>query len=142
MLNAFFKHKRCVDEDGFLHETSTIKNFTEDDFELCGKVEYPLIKDIAEKIPIPYSVDDLEVIFNGIGFCSSMDSQCKMKPLSSGFDSPVGNYISYCRSNYGDEKHSYIQFSTDDENVESVRQIFFEFSQVILGKYEGTECQS
>lgn len=138
-LSDLFEHKNHTDEDGFVRETLTIQNFAEETFSLYGKVEYPLIKEIAKKIPRPYSVNDLEITFNGIGFCSIADSQCKMKPSSSGFASPVGNYISYSRSNYGDEKHSYIQFSVDDNNLENMRKLFFEFCEKIPGKYEGTE---
>ena len=45
-------------------------------------------------------------------------------------------------TNYGSEKHSYVQFSTDDENIESMRSIFFELTKTIGGKYEGTEYHS
>lgn len=107
-------------------------------YSLCGKVECPLIKAISEKIPRPYAVNDLEIIFNGIRFDANTDQICKITSSSNGFDSPVGNYISYERSNYGSEKHSYIQFSADDDNVESMRSIFFKFAKNIGGKYEGT----
>lgn len=142
MLNDFFEHKSCVDEDSFLQESLTIKNFTEEAFALCGKVEHSLIKEIAEKIPKPYAVNELEIIFNGISFGVNADQKCKIAPSSNGFDSPVGNYISYWRSNYGSEKHSYIKFSADDDNIESMRSMFFEFAKNICGKYEGTEYHS
>ena len=105
-------------------------------------MEYSLIKEITEKIPIPYSVNNLEIIFNGIEFNSSVNSQCKMKPTSDGFGSPIGSYISYLRTSYGSEKHSYVQFSTDDENIEAMRSIFFELTKTIGGKYGGTEYHS
>ena len=142
MLNDFFEHKSFVDKDGFLRESLTIKNYTEETFELCGEVEYSLIKEFAEKIPRPYSVNNLEIIFNGTDFNSSVNAQCKMKPASDSFGSPIGSYISYSRTNHGSEKHSYIQFVTDDENLESMRPMFFEFAERIGGKYEGTECRS
>ena len=142
MLNDFFEHKSYIDDDGFAKEILTIKNFTEDTFSSRGKVEYSMIKEIVEKIPRPYSVNALEIIFNGIDFGSSVNPLCKMKPAPSGFGSPIGSYISYSRTNYGSEKHSYIQFATDDENYESMRSMFFEFAENISGKYEGTESHS
>ncbi len=142
MLNDFFEHKRYVDEDAFVGEKLTIKNFSEETFSLYGKVEYPLIREIAEKIPKPYAINDLEIIFNGICFGANADQKCKITPSSDGFDSPVGNYISYWCSNYGSEKHSYIQLSADDDHTESMRSIFFEFAKNIGGKYEGTEYHS
>ena len=88
------------------------------------------------------SVNDLEIIFNGTCLDDNTGQICKMKSSSNGFDSPIGNYILYGRTNYGSEKHSYIQFSADDDNVESMRSIFFEFAKSIGGKYEGTEYLS
>ena len=140
-LNEFFIRKNDIDEDGFERETLTIKNFNEETFSLIGKMEYPLIKAITEKIPRPYSVNDLEIIFNGIAFSSCADSQYKKNPTLDGFGSPIGSYISYSRTSYGSEKHSFIQFSADD-NVESMRSIFFEFAKNVGGKYEGTEYHS
>lgn len=141
-LNEFFIRKNDIDEDGFERETLTIKNFNKETFSLSGKMEYPLIKAIIEKIPRPYSVNDLEIIFNGTCLDDNTGQICKMKSSSNGFDSPIGNYILYGRTNYGSEKHSYIQFSADDDNVESMRSIFFEFAKSIGGKYEGTEYLS
>ena len=105
-------------------------------------MEYSLIKEIAEKIPRPYSLNHFEVIFGGTNFGESSDQQNNVSPPSNGFDSPVGNYIMYCRSNYGSEKHSDVHFSADDDNVESMRSIFFDFVKNIGGKYEGMEYHS
>ncbi len=138
-FNDFFEHKKHIDEMGLVGERLTIQNFAEETFSLYGNVEYTLIKEIAEKIPRPYSLNYFEVIFSGISFGASSDQIDNVKPSSNGFDSPVGNYIMYWRSNYGSEKHSHIHFSVDDDNVESMRSIFFEFAENIGGKYEGTE---
>lgn len=138
-LNAFFEDKKQDSEDGFTKEVLTIRNYSEQSLLSCGNADFSLIKQIAEKIPKPYSVNRLEIIFNGIGFEKTITQHCVMKPSHSGFDSPVGNYISYSREKYGDEKHSYIQFSANDENLESMRSLFFDFSEAIAGKYEGTE---
>jgi hypothetical protein len=54
-------------------------------------------------------------------------------------DAPVGHYIAYWRSNYGSEKHAYMHFSVDDDNLESMRSFFFEFAKNIGEKYVGTE---
>ncbi len=138
-LNAFFEDKKQDSEDGFTKEVLTIRNYSEQSLLSCGNADFSLIKQIAEKIPKPYSVNRLEIIFNGIGFEKTITQHCVMKPSHSGFDSPVGNYISYSREKYGDEKHSYIQFSANDESLESMRSLFFDFSEAISGKYEGTE---
>lgn len=138
-LNAFFEYKKQDSEDGFTKEVLTIRNYSEQSLLSCGNADFSLIKQIAEKIPKPYSVNRLEIIFNGIGFEKTITQHCVMKPSHSGFDSPVGNYISYSREKYGDEKHSYIQFSANDESLESMRSLFFDFSEAIAGKYEGTE---
>ena len=141
-LKCFFKHKKQIDEDGSAEETLTIQNFLEETFSPYGKVEYLLIKEIAEKIPRPYSLNNFEVIFSGTNCGDSSDQQNNVRPPSNGFDSPVGDYIMYHRSNYGSEKHSYVHFSADDDNVESMRSIFFEFAENIGGKYDGTEYHS
>ena len=138
-LNAFFEDKKQDSEVGFTKEVLTIRNYSEQSLLSCGNADFSLIKQIAEKIPKPYSVNRLEIIFNGIGFEKTITQHCVMKPSHSGFDSPVGNYISYSREKYGDEKHSYIQFSANDESLESMRSLFFDFSEAIAGKYEGTE---
>ena len=138
-LNEFFEDKKQDSEDGFTKEVLTIRNYSEQSLLSCGNADFSLIKQIAEKIPKPYSVNRLEIIFNGIGFEKTITQHCVMKPSHSGFDSPVGNYISYSREKYGDEKHSYIQFSANDESLESMRSLFFDFSEAIAGKYEGTE---
>lgn len=138
-LNVFLEHKKQEDEDGFIKEALTISNYSKKNLLALGKSDYSLIKKIADKIPRPYSVNDFEIIFNGIGWDTGTDQHRLLKPSSDGSDAPVGNYISYSRSNYGNEKHSYIQFSADDEYLASMRQLFWEFSQNITGKYEGTE---
>ena len=138
-LNAFFEDKKQDSEVGFTKEVLTIRNYSEQSLLSCGNADFSLIKQIAEKIPKPYSVNRLEIIFNGIGFEKTITQHCVMKPSHSGFDSPVGNYISYSREKYGDEKHSYIHFSANDESLESMRSLFFDFSEAIAGKYEGTE---
>ena len=94
-LNAFFEDKKQDSEDGFTKEVLTIRNYSEQSLLSCGNADFSLIKQIAEKIPKPYSVNRLEIIFNGIGFEKTITQHCVMKPSHSGFDSPVGNYISY-----------------------------------------------
>jgi len=43
------------------------------------------------------------------------------------------------RKNYGYEKHAYITFAAREENLVTMRQLFFELAAAIPGKYEGTE---
>jgi hypothetical protein len=138
-LTCFFEQEKHMDENGFVAERLRIQNFAEETFLPYGHVEYSLIRQIAEKTPRPYSLHDFQVIFSGIKFGEGSDQQDNVKPSSNGVDAPVGHYIAYWRSNYGSEKHAYMHFSVDDDNLESMRSFFFEFAKNIGGKYVGTE---
>ena len=104
-----------------------------------GEIKYDLIRDIVNKIPKPYGVTDLELIYNGISFGNRNAESATIRPSASGFDDPIGNYIWYSRSVYGYEKNSVILFAIDDENLEYMRKLFFELAEMLPGKYEGTE---
>lgn len=123
-------------------ETVCIDNFSDDDFLYRGEIKYDLIRDIVNKIPKPYGVSDLELIYNGLNFGERDAKSEKIKRSASGFDAPVGNYIWYNRSSYGYEKNSIILFAIDDENLENMRKLFFELAEMLPGKYEGTEYHS
>ena len=106
------------------------------------EIKYDLIRDIINKVPKPYGVSDLELIYNGISFGERDAESEKIKRSASGFDTPVGNYIWYSRSVYGYEKNSVLSFAIDDENLENMRKLFFDLAEMLPGKYEGTEYHS
>ncbi len=141
-LESFYKYTCEKKEVNRVSENVLITNFSFDDFSCVGEIEYSLIRDIVTKVPRPYGVNDLELIYNGISFGKQDSESVKIRQSESGFDSPVGNYIWYSRSKYGYEKHSYIFFSIDDENLDAMRKLFFEFAETIPGKYKGTEYHS
>lgn len=87
-------------------------------------------------------MNDLELIYNGISFKMQDNESAKISHSKSGFDCPVGNYIWYSRSKYGDEKHSYVYFSIEGENLDTMKKLFLEFAETTLGKYECTEYHS
>ena len=125
-------HARC-DDNG------TAFYFSAKDFSAIGEIDYNLICGIVKGVPRPYSVNTLDLIFNGIGFGKAIGEGGKIRLPENLFDSPIGNYIHYERLNYGDEKHSYVSFATDDAKIDFMRKLFFEFTQIIPGKYETTE---
>ena len=130
-----------ISSSGIPMEVS-IENFSIDEYFCTGKIEHNLICDIIKNVPRPYSVNDLELIYNGVGFGEKNVERAKIRHPEGEFDSPVGNYIYYSRSAYGDERHATVSFAIDDENLDSMRKLFFEFAEIIPGKYEGTEYHS
>ncbi|MBR6514420.1 MAG: hypothetical protein IKT46_06275 [Clostridia bacterium] len=139
-LEQFYKHTAEDRGGGIINETLFIRNFSSEDFACTGEIEYSLISDIAKKVPRPYGVNDLEVVYSGISFDSPDSKSAKICQNRHGY--AVGNYIGYCRERAGNEKHSYITFSADDENIELMRKLFFEFADTVPGKYIGTVIQS
>ena len=133
--------KREKDGTNF-REDVCIDNFSDEDFLCRGEIKYDLIRNIVNKVPKPYGVSDLELIYNGLSFGERNAESEKIKRSASRFDAPVGNYIWYNRSSYGSEKHSYILFAIDEENLENMRKLFFELAEMLHGKYEGTEYHS
>ena len=138
-LKDYYHSTRNQQENGYFTENIVISNFSFDDFLSNGEIRYDLIRDLVKQIPRPYGVNDLDLIYNGVSFGKKDMESAKIKPSESGFDSPVGNYIWYERSKYGDEKHSHVTFSADDDNLALMRKFFFEFAETVPGKYEGTE---
>lgn len=138
-LSDFYKYNREQREPSCIVEDVSVCNFSSDDFSFDGVIAYDLICDIVNKVPSPYSVNDLELIYNGVSFGEKNSKSAKIGCSESGYGAPVGNYIWYSRSAYGDEKQSVILFAMDDEKLDFMRQFFFDFAQVLPGKYEGTE---
>lgn len=141
-LKDYYKYKKREKDGTDIREDVCIDNFSDEDFLYRGEIKYDLIRDIINKVPKPYGVSDLELIYNGISFGKRDAESEKIKPSTSGFDAPVGNYIWYSHTSYGYEKNSVILFATDDEKLENMRKIFFELAEMLPGKYEGTEYHS
>ena len=141
-LELFYKYNCEQKNVNDVFEEVLITNYSFEDFSCAGEIEYSLIRHILNKIPRPYGVNNLELIYNGISFKTQDNEGAKISHSKSGFDCPVGNYIWYSRSKHGDEKHSYVYFSIDDENLATMRKLFLEFAETISGKYEGTEYRS
>ena len=148
LLKRYPELKDCYryiqrEKDGTnFREDVCIDNFSDEDFLYHGEIKYDLIRDIVNKVPKPYGVSDLELIYNGLSFGERDAESEKIKRSASGFDTPVGNYIWYSRSVYGYEKNSVLSFAIDDENLENMRTLFFDLAEMLPGKYEGTEYHS
>ena len=141
-LKDYYRYIRNTKNSVDFREDVCIDNFSDEDFSCRGEIKYDLIRDIVNKVPKPYGVSDLELIYNGIRFGDRNAESAKIRNSASEFDAPVGNYIWYNRSVYGCEKNSVILFAIDDENLEYMRKLFFELAEMLPGKYEGTEYHS
>lgn len=138
----FFQHIGKDKGEGCIDEELSISNFSETDYLQRGTIDYSIIHEIVTKIPRPYGVNYLELIFDSVSFAKESKEIGHIKPSTSGFGLPVGNYILYERFSYGSEKHSYIYFSAEDTILNDMKKLFFEFAEKIPGKYEGTEIQN
>ena len=136
-LERFYKHT-SEDRGGYIYEDLIIRNFSWEDFVCTGEIDYSLISKISKMVPRPYAVNDLNVIYSGIGFGTSDMNRTKILK-SEATDYLIGNYIGYSRESAGNEKHSYVTFSADEDNIETVRKMFFEFAEMVPGKYVSTE---
>ncbi len=135
---------QCVQNDkgeGHIDAKFSISNFSEVNYSQTGIIDYSIINEIATKIPRTYSINDLELIFDGIVFSKDSNECEPIKPSPSKIGFPVGNYIFYERLVYGSEKHSYIHFSANDAGLDDMRRLFFDFAEKIPGKYDGTQIQ-
>lgn len=139
-LEAFFAYSKEDQGEGNFYEDFSIRNFSEIDYAPQKTAEYAVIRDVVEKIPRPYAVNSLELIFSGTHVAEDRNAD-GIRPSQSGFGPPVGNYILYNREVFGDEKHSYISFSADHKNIEELRKLFFDFAQSVPGRYEGVNIQ-
>ncbi len=93
---------------------------------------------LKKKIPRPYAVNNLELIFSDVAWRDGFESE---RMSSDDFGCPRGSYVYYTRSKYGYEKHSYIHFAAVGDEIETMRTVFFEFAKQVPGKYEGTEIK-
>ena len=124
--------------EGYIREDLCISNFSDTDYSPKGTIEYPVLREVITQIPRPYGVSDLELIFNDVCF-SNEEYGDFIRPSQNSFGSPIGNYIRYNRSVYGDEKHSHVFFTAAKALIGDMRGFFFDFSQRVPGKYEGVE---
>lgn len=138
-LAEFHHSLREKKETDQLAEVEIITNFCGEDYRLIGDADYYLIRGIIKQIPKPYGVNELILAFSGIGFAGSGCIGEKIKPSESGFGSPTGSYILYEREKHGDEKHSYVYFSSDANSIDKMRSLYLEFAEAVAGEYFGTE---
>lgn len=138
-LEAFHHESQTETEEGFVMGRESVGNFSPSDGTWEGVVPYDLIRDIVRQVPRPYGVNELTLIYHGIGREGEPRLDGRMERSSDG-EIPVGNYIWYERAHHGDEKHSYIYFSMDSEKAEAMRRLFFDLAEIVPGTYEGTEC--
>jgi len=140
VFESFFEHLKVNKEDGYIDEDLCLNNFSDVDYSVKGKIEYPVLREVVTKIPRPYALNSLELVFDGIYFIKEKSGDF-IKTSQNGFSPPVGNYILYEREVYGNEKHSYVLFSAENEIADDMRKLFFDFAEKVSGKYEGTEIQ-
>lgn len=138
-LEAFHHCSHTETEGSIVFGSESMGNFSPYDGTWEGMIPYDLIRDIVRQVPRPYSVNELTLIYHGIGREGEPRLDGRMERSSDG-ERSVGNYIWYERAHLGDEKHSYIYFSMDLEKAEAMRRLFFDFAEIIPGTYEGTEC--
>lgn len=138
-LEAFHHESQTEIEEGFVMGRASVGNFSPCDGTWEGLVSYDLIRDIVRQVPQPYSVNELTLIYHGIGREGEPRPGGKMERASDG-EIPVGNYVWYERAHHGDEKHSYIYVSMDSEKAEAMRRLFFDLAEIVPGTYAGTEC--
>ena len=138
-LEAFHYESHTETEGSFVIGRESVGNFDPSDGTWEGTIPYDLIRDIVRQVPRPYGVNELTLIYHGIGREGEPRPGGKMERASDG-EIPVGNYVWYERAHLGDEKHSYIYVSMDSEKAEAMRRLFFDLAEIIPGTYEGTEC--
>ncbi len=138
-LEAFHHESQTETEEGFVMGRESVGNLSPSDGTWEGTIPYDLIRDIVRQVPRPYGVNELTLIYHGIGREGEPRLDGRME-RSSDSERSVGNYIWYERAHLGDEKHSYIYFSMDSEKAEAMRRLFFDLAEIVPGTYEGTEC--
>ena len=126
------------DGEGNILEAVCLRNYSENTFDIRGTVEYPLISSIIKKVPRPYAVNDLELIFSDIAW-SKDTALTKLEAVD--FGCPRGNYIYYTREKHGDEKHSYIHFAADERDAEIIKAFAFDFVNSVKCKYIGIDVK-
>ena len=139
-FESFFEHLKVDKGEGHIDEELCLNNFSDIDYSQKGKMEYSILREVVTKIPRPYGVNSLEVVFDGIHFKKENSNDC-IRMFQESFGNPVGNYISYERSVYGSEKYSYVLFSAENTIADDMRKLFFDFAEKVPGKCVSTEIQ-
>ena len=140
-LEAFHHCSHTETEGSIVIGSESMGNFSPCDGTWEGMIPYDLIRDTVRQVPRPYGVNELTLVYHGIGGKGTNSPRGRMERSSDG-ERSVGNYIWYERAHHGDEKHSYIYFSMESEKMDTMRRLFFDFAEIIPGTYEGTECLS
>lgn len=140
-LEAFHHCSHTETEGSIVIGSESMGNFSPCDGTWEGMIPYDLIRDTVRQVPRPYDVNELTLVYHGIGREGEPRLDGRMKRSSDG-ERSVGNYIWYERAHHGDEKHSYIYLSMESEKMDTMRRLFFDFAEIIPGTYEGTECLS
>ena len=140
-LEAFHHYSHTETEGSIVIGSESMGNFSPCDGTWEGMIPYDLIRDTVRQVPRPYGVNELTLVYHGIGGKGTNSPRGRMERSSDG-ERSVGNYIWYERGHHGDEKHSYIYFSMESEKMDTMRRLFFDFAEIISGTYEGTECLS
>ena len=138
-LEAFHHESQTETEEGFVMGRESVGNFSPCDGTWAGTIPYGLIRDLVRQVPRPYGVNEMTLIYHGIGREGEPRLDGRMERSSDG-ERSVGNYIWYERAHHGDEKHSYIYVSMDSDKAEAMRRLFFDLAEIVPGTYEGTEC--
>ena len=141
-LSRLAEERREDNGEGYISGSLAICNYSKTDYSKKGEVDFADIREIVTQVPRPYGVNELELIFEGVGFGQATGDAGSIRPSATGFGSPRGNYILYERSKYGDEKHAYLSFSIEEKHLDKMREFFFAFAKRIPGKYEGTEIST
>ena len=141
-LEAFHHCSHTETEGSIVIGSESMGNFSPCDGTWEGMIPYDLIRDTVRQVPRPYDVNELTLVYHGIGRKGTNSPGGRMKTSIDGSERLVGNYIYYERAHHGDEKHSYIYFSMESEKMDTMRRLFFDFAEIIPGMYEGTECLS
>ena len=137
-LEAFHHVSHAETEGSIVIGHESVGNFSPCDGAWEGMIPYDLIRDTVRQVPRPYDVNELTLVYYGIGREGEPRLDGRMERSSDG-ERSVGNYVWYERSRLGDEKHSYIYFSMESTKAEAMRRLFFDFAEIIPGTYEGTE---
>ena len=141
-LNAILKQSIKDNGEGHKNEELSVCNFSEADYSQTGSADPSTVLEIAAKIPRPYNPNNIEIIFDGIYFSKYDQATTTILPPEDGFGMPIGNYVMYERAPFGAEKHSYVHFAADDLKIKRMRELFFEFTKAVSGRYAGTEIKS
>lgn len=139
-LEALHHGSHTEAEEGFVIGRESVGNFDPCDGAWEGTIPYDLIRDIVRQVPRPYGVNELTLIYHGIGEEGEPRLNGRVERSNDGAERPVGNYIWYERAHHGDEKHSYVYFSMESEKAEAMRRLFLDFAEMVPGTYEGTDC--